>query len=90
MTEDLAEPIVQERSKRPFKSLDEITQRLGISVPDQALPFLSIDEGETYSIVSVGAVIGSRVRRTTKAIVQVTPQGAALPRIIAWYDDVTE
>jgi general secretion pathway protein K len=90
MTEDLAEPIVQERSKRPFKSLDEITQRLGISVPDQALPFLSIDEGETYSIVSVGAVIGSRVRRTTKAVVQVTPQGAALPRIIAWYDDVTE
>jgi general secretion pathway protein K len=90
VTEELAGPIVQERSKKPFTSLDEMVQRLAVSLPDQALPFLSVDEAETYSIVSVGAVIGSRVRRTIKAVVQVTPQGTALHRIIAWYDDVTE
>ena len=90
VTEDLAEPLVQERSKKPFKSLDDVVQRLGVSLPDDALPFLSIDEGKTYSIVSMGTVNGSRVRRTVKAVVQVAPQGAALHRIIAWYDDVTE
>jgi type II secretory pathway component PulK len=88
--EDLAEPIVQERSKNPFKSLDDMTQRLAISLPDKALPFLTTSACKTYSIVSVGEVNGSRVRRTIKAVVQVASQGAALHRIIAWYDDVTE
>jgi general secretion pathway protein K len=90
VTEELAGPIVQERRKTPFQSLDEIAQRLGISVPDQALPYLNVVEGKTYSVVSVGTVNGSRVRRTVKAVVQVAPQGAARHRIIAWYDDVTE
>ena len=87
--DDLAEPIVRERSNKPFKSLEDMAQRLAISVPDKALPFLSIDEVGIYSIVSVGAVNGSRVRRTIKAVVQVAPQGAALHRTIAWYDDFT-
>ena len=90
--EDLAEPIVRERSNKPFKSLEEMAQRLAISLPDKAVPFLTTEEVETYSIVSVGEVNGSRVRRTVKAVVQVAPQpqGAALHRIIAWYDDVTD
>jgi len=88
--EDLAEPIVQERSNKPFKSLQDMAQRLAISLPDQALPFLTTEEAGTYSIVSVGEVNGSRVRRTIKAVVQVASQGAALHRIIAWYDDVTD
>jgi general secretion pathway protein K len=90
VTEHLAEPLVQERSKKPFKSMDDVVKRLGVSLPDEALPFLSIDEGKTYSIVSLGEVNGSRVRRAVKAVVQVAPRGAALHRIIAWYDDVTE
>jgi general secretion pathway protein K len=93
--EDLAGRIVQERSNKPFKSLEEMAQRLAISLPDKAVPFLTTIEVGTYSIVSVGEVNGSRVRRTIKAIVQVAQQGAvaqgaALHRIIAWYDDVTE
>ena len=88
--DDLAELIVQERSNKPFKSLQDMAQRLAISLPDKALPFLTIDEAGTYSIVSVGEVNGSRVRRTIKAVVQVASQGAALHRIIGWYDDVTE
>ena len=90
VTEHLAEPLVQERSKKPFKSMDDVVKRLGVSLPDEALPFLSIDEGKTYSIVSLGEVNGSRVRRAVKAVVQVASQGAALHRILAWYDDVTE
>jgi type II secretory pathway component PulK len=88
--EDLAAPIVRERSNKPFKSLEDVAQRLATSLPDKALPFLTTDEVGIYSIVSVGEVNGSRVRRTIKAVVQVAPQGAALHRIIAWYDDVTD
>jgi len=98
--EDLAGPIVRERRNKPFKSLEDMTQRLSISLPDEAAPFLTTDEVGTYSIVSMGEVNGSRVRRTIKAVVQVgqpgavpqgaAAQGAALHRIIAWYDDFTE
>jgi general secretion pathway protein K len=90
VTNDLAEAIVDERQKKPFKSLDDLSQRLGVSLPDQALPFLSTDEGKTYSIDSLGTVNGSRVRRTVKAVVGIAPQGAALHRIVAWYDEPTE
>lgn len=88
--EDLAEPIVRERTTQPFKSLEDMAQRLSTSLPDEALPFLTTESCKIYSIVSVGEVKGSRVRRTVKAVVQVGPQGVALHRIIAWYDDVTE
>jgi len=67
-----------------------MTQRLAISLPDRALPFLTTEEVGTYSIVSMGEVKGSRVRRTIKAVVRVASQGSALHRIVAWYDDVTE
>jgi general secretion pathway protein K len=90
LTEDLAESIVRERTNKPFKSLDELAQRLGVSLPDKALPFLSTDTCQTYSIIAVGAVNGSRLRRTVKAVVQLTTQGPARHRIIAWYDDVTD
>jgi type II secretory pathway component PulK len=88
--EDLAELIVRERSKTPFKSLDDMGQRLTLSVPNEAAPFLAFADVGTYSIVSVGEVNSSRVRRTVKAVVQVAPQGVTLHRIIAWYDDITE
>ncbi|HXX23840.1 MAG TPA: helix-hairpin-helix domain-containing protein [Terriglobia bacterium] len=90
VSESLAGAIVEERVKKPFQSVDEMVQRLAVSLPDKALPFLTTGTCKTYSIVSVGTVSGSRVRRTVKAIVQVGPRGAALHRIIAWYDDATE
>jgi type II secretory pathway component PulK len=88
--EDLAGLIVRERSKSPFKSLDDMQQRLTLSVPSEALASLAFTDVGTFSIVSVGAVNGSRVRRTVKAVVQVVAQGVTQHRIIAWYDDDAE
>jgi hypothetical protein len=63
---------------------------LAVSLPDNAVPFLNTGACDTYSIVSVGELKGSRVRRTVKAVVQIGPTGAAQrQRIIAWYDDAT-
>ena len=91
VTEHLAGSIIQERREKPFQSLDDLTKRLGTSVPDQAMPSLSFNDGsKTYTIVSVGMVNGSRVRRAVKAVIQTEPEGAAAHRIIAWYDDATE
>jgi len=91
MTEELADAIIEERSKGPFESLDDVTKRLGTSIPDESMPFLSVaDDGRTYTILSVGMVNGSPLRRAVKAVVRIQPQGLALHRIIAWYDDVSE
>jgi hypothetical protein len=87
----VAESIIQERRKGPFESSDDVTNRLGTSIPDESLPFLSVaDDGRTYTILSVGMVNGSPLRRAVKAVVSVQPQGLALHRIIAWYNDVSE
>jgi general secretion pathway protein K len=77
MGESLAQSIVQERSNKPFKSLDDMAQRLAISLPDEAVSFLTTDEAGIYSIVSVGEVNDSKVRRTVEAVVQVLAQGVA-------------
>jgi general secretion pathway protein K len=91
MTEELADGIIEERSKGPFESLDDVTKRLATSIPDESLPFLGVvDDGRTYTILSVGMVNGSPLRRAVKAVVRIQPQGLALHRIIAWYDDVSE
>ena len=84
--EDLAGPIVRERAAKPFKSMNEMEQRLGVSVPNAALPYLTTVSCQFYSITSVGAVAGSRLRRTVKAVVRVTPEGEERHRILAWYD----
>ncbi len=91
MTEEVAESIIQERRKGPFESLDDLKQRLDTSVPDESQSLLgATDDGRTYTILSVGMVNGSPLRRAVKAVVSVQPQGLALHRIIAWYDDVSE
>jgi hypothetical protein len=90
MNEELARSIVAERRRKPFKSTQEIAERLAMSLPDQAGPTLTTAVCPIYSIISVGGVNGSRVHRSVKAVVQVTPHGMPPHRIIAWYDDVAE
>ncbi|MGC9994407.1 MAG: helix-hairpin-helix domain-containing protein [Terriglobia bacterium] len=91
MTEEVAENIIQERRKGPFESLDDLKLRLETSVSDESQSLLgTTDDGRTYTILSVGMVNGSPLRRAVKAVVSVQPQGLALHRIIAWYDEVSE
>jgi type II secretory pathway component PulK len=88
VSEYLARAIINERLQGPFKSMDDVGQRLSVSLPDQALPFLTTTSGSAfYSIVSVGEVSRSRVRRTVRVVVQMATQDAARYRTISWYDD---
>lgn len=84
---ELARTLVAERGREPFAVLSEISQRLPLSLPGEALPFLTTSVSDTYSIQAVGAVAGSRVRRTVRAVVQLKPAGGLPYRIVAWYDD---
>ena len=91
LDEGLVRSLLEERSRKPFKSLNDFEQRQGIILPPDAVPFLTTAVCQFYTIVSVGAVQGSPVRRAVKAVVQVAPQQpGARYRIIGWYDDVTD
>lgn len=87
ITADLAQAIIRERRREPFKTVAEVSDRIAQSLPDEALPFLTTAEVNTYSIVSTGEVEGSPVRRTVEAVVQAVPEGVFRYRIVAWNDD---
>jgi general secretion pathway protein K len=89
MSPEMARAILQERRIQPFGSISEISERVADSLPDESLPFLTTGESKIYSIVSIGQVAGSPVRRAVRAVVQLVPQGASPYRTIAWYDDDT-
>jgi general secretion pathway protein K len=82
-----AQALIRERSKKPFGSIIEISERVASPLADESLPFLTTADSKTYSIVSIGRVAGSPVRRAVRAVVQLAPQGASPYRTIAWYDD---
>jgi len=87
ITGSFAQAIVRARSQEPFKTVVEIGDRTGESVPDEALSFLTTAESNTYTIVSTGVIKDSPVRRTVEAVIQLAPLGALRYRIVAWYDD---
>jgi general secretion pathway protein K len=82
-----ARALIEERRHTPFQSMDEIARRLPVTVPDDALPYLTTNDGPVYSIVALGEVKGSQVRRVIRAIVQNQAAGPIRYRILAWYDD---
>ncbi len=87
LNRELARGIVRERARQPFQTAGEIADRLGISLPEESLPFLSTAEVKTYSVVSTGEIAGSLVRRSLKAVVQIDPSRFPRHRVVAWYDD---
>jgi general secretion pathway protein K len=89
MSAGMARAIIQERRKKPFASISEISERVADSLPDESVPFLTTSESNTYSIVSIGQVTGSPVRRAVRAVVQLAAQGGSPYRTIAWYNDDT-
>jgi len=87
VNEDLAKRIIKERSSQPFQSLDDLTQRLAVSLPEETLPFLGTASSSFYSIAAVGEPNGSHVRREVRAVIQRAGERQARHRVIGWYDD---
>ena len=84
---DLAQTIIGERRRDPFKTVTEVNDRIAGFLPDDALPYLTTGETNIYSIISTGEVDGSPVRRTVEAVVQFVSEGSQNYRIVSWYDD---
>jgi len=87
MTPAMVERITRERDIEPFKSVYDLTQRLAVPLPPQALPFLDTASSRFYSILATGELNNSRVRRSVKAVVQMATDGQARHRLIGWSDD---
>jgi general secretion pathway protein K len=87
ITPDLAAAIIRERIMNgPYRSIEDANLRLSAALPDESSPYLTTAQARYYSIVSVGEVSGSRVRRVVKALLFVGPNGGVPARIVLWYD----
>ncbi|HKS97488.1 MAG TPA: helix-hairpin-helix domain-containing protein [Terriglobia bacterium] len=87
ITPDLAAAIIRERVMNgPYRSMDDANLRLSAALPDESVSYLTTAEGSFYSVVAVGEVAGSRVRRVVKALLSTRASGGAPARIVLWYD----
>ncbi|HEV2495150.1 MAG TPA: helix-hairpin-helix domain-containing protein [Terriglobia bacterium] len=88
ITPELAATIIRERVMNgPYRSIDDANLRLSASLPDESIPYLTTTDTSYYSVVSVGEVTGSRVRRVVKALLYARANGGVPARIVLWYDD---
>jgi general secretion pathway protein K len=88
ITPDLAATIIRERVMNgPYRSLDDANLRLSAALPDESVSYLTTTDTSYYSVVSVGEVAGSRVRRVVKALIFARANGSVPARIVLWYDD---
>ena len=88
ITPDLAAAIIRERvTNGPYRSVEDANLRLSAALPDESLPYLTTAQARYYSIVSIGEVAGSRVRRVVKALLFVGLNGGVPARIVLWYDN---
>jgi len=83
----LADDVIRERANKPFPSIEDANLRLSGALPGESLPYLTTADAGVYSVLSVGEVTGSRVRRAVKALLYVRTGGSNPPRIVSWYDD---
>ncbi len=87
ITPDLAAAMIRERiTNGPYRSMDDANLRLSAALPDESLSYLTTAQTRYYSIVSVGEVAGSRVRRVVKALLFVGSNVGVPARIVLWYD----
>jgi len=88
ITPDLARAMIRERTMNgPYRSMDDANLRLSAALPDESVSYLTTTDASYYSVVSVGEVAGSRVRRVVKALLFVRSNGGAPAHILVWYDD---
>jgi general secretion pathway protein K len=88
ITPDLAATIVRGRVMNgPYRSMDDANLRLSAALPAESVSYLTTAEVSYYSVVSVGEVTDSRIRRVVKALLFAQADSGVPARILLWYDE---
>ena len=86
MTEDLAQEIIDHRKQSDFKSLTEVSSLVGGNVYNVISPYITLETGPYYSIMSVGKLADSRIQEGVEALVEIDQKLKKKYRVIQWRD----
>ncbi len=88
MNPQTAAAIYAERQKKPFANLNEITQRLGMTIGANTMPFLSTDRSGIYTLTVKAHREHSKASRVIRAVVSLNAGEPTRYRIIYWNENV--
>lgn len=88
----LAERVVEEREDdtlhgRPYESVDDLVNRVPSAAPAVLLSSITVNSGNTYTLLATGKVHGSPVMKTLRAVVQLNRSYPLGYRVQSWWDD---
>lgn len=86
-----AELIYQRRKSKPFKNVAEVTQELPITLPVNAVPFLSTNTTGTYTLTASARMENSKAQRVIRAVVTLDARDErAGYKIVYWNESVPD
>ena len=88
MTDDLVQEIMNFRKERDFRSLTEISSLIGSDVYNAISPYITLEIGPYFSIMSTGKMEDSKIRQGVEAIVEINNGPKRGHRVVQWRDSV--
>lgn len=90
MTPEAAKAIYDRRHVKPFKTTQDISRDLGISLDTKTQPFLSLNQTGFYTLTASAHATNSKVRRVIRCIVNIDPVPNRLYRTLYWNENVPD
>jgi general secretion pathway protein K len=90
MPPEAARAIYSRRHVKPFKTVLDISNELGISLPTNTIPRLTVSQTNTYTLTASAHAPNSKVRRIIRAVVTLDPVLNKQYRILSWNENVPD
>jgi type II secretory pathway component PulK len=83
---DIAAEVVAARERAPFRSADDLQNLVPESSGSAQFAPLTFNDGPLYTLTATGFLPGSRVRRSVRALVWISPGAPLYHQVLGWWD----
>ena len=90
MPPEAAKAIYDRRHVKPFKTIQDISRDLGISLDSKTMPLLNLNQTGFYTLTAAAHATNSKVRRVIRCIVNIDPGSKSLYRTLYWNENVPD
>jgi len=90
MPPEAAKAIYDRRHIKPFKTTQDISRDLGISLDAKTQPYLAINQTGFYTLTASAHATNSKVRRVIRCIVNIDPGSNRQYRTLYWNENVPD
>jgi general secretion pathway protein K len=90
MSPEAAKAIYDRRHTKPFKTTQDISRDLGISLDAKTLPYLGLNKTGFYTLTASAHAANSKVRRVIRCIINIDPVSNRQYRTLYWNENVPD